>query len=99
MDATKPVRIFLDMFTDGPLAKAIKLVLPGTGNQPTHVYVETVAEADVIFDLGLVQTAGLEGLVQKINERRGCDPPLSVSLGAVLQVEEISNPETGSEEV
>ena len=81
MNAVKPVRIFLDMPADGPLAKVIRQTLPGTGDETTHVYVETAAEADVVFDLGLVQTAGLEGLVQRINEWRGSAPPFVCELG------------------
>ena len=68
MDMIKPVRIFLDMPADGPLAKAIKQTLPGTGDQPTHVYVDSNAEADLVFDSALVERAGgLASLVTVID--------------------------------
>ncbi len=88
MDATKSVRIFLDLPDYYSLAETIKQeLLPSTGDQPTHVYVDSIAEADLVFDTDFVRTAGLEGMVGKLNEARG-GTPLSITLGAALEVEE-----------
>jgi len=46
--ASRPVRILLAM-QDGFLAKSIKSVLPLIGNESSHVYVESQAEADLVI--------------------------------------------------
>ncbi|MEK7610304.1 MAG: hypothetical protein AAB468_00955 [Patescibacteria group bacterium] len=60
--ANRPVLIFLDMPADSPLAKAIKQTLPSA--ESTHMYIDSRADADVVFDSALVERAGgLSGLV------------------------------------
>jgi CheY-like chemotaxis protein len=44
----RPVRIRLAM-EDGPLPRSIKQVLPIVGNETSHVFVETVDEADLVI--------------------------------------------------
>ncbi len=45
----RSVRIYLAMTPDGPLAKAVKAVIPTFGNEAVLSYVDTLAEADLII--------------------------------------------------
>lgn len=61
-----PVRIFLDMPADGPLTRVIRRTLPSVGDDPTHVYVESAAEADLVWDVVHVEKLGLVELANTI---------------------------------
>ncbi|MEK7586916.1 MAG: hypothetical protein AAB453_03555 [Patescibacteria group bacterium] len=75
MRTIKPVRIFLNMPDYYSLAETIKQLLPSVGDQPTHVYVETAEEADLVFGIGWVEKFGLEGLVYMIGGARRTNTP------------------------
>lgn len=61
------LRIHLDMPVDGPLARAIKQVLPSEDDEPTHIYVDSAEEADLIIDAAMVtRSEGLIGLAAAI---------------------------------
>ena len=70
--ANRPVRIFLDMPTDSPLAKAIKQTLPSARDESTHSYSDSRDEADLVFSIGWVERFGIEGLVDMIGGVRIC---------------------------
>lgn len=62
------LRIHLDMPVDGPLARAMRQVLPSVGDEPTHIYVDSAEEADLIIDTAMVtRSEGLIGLVAVID--------------------------------
>lgn len=48
----RPVRIYLVM-KDGPLPRSIKQVLPLIGNETSHVYVDDINNADLVFFLNV----------------------------------------------
>lgn len=63
--AHSPIRIFLDM-PEGPLARVIRQTLPSVGDNPTHVYVGSAAEADLTWDTSQVERMGLMEMVNTI---------------------------------